>query len=54
MKKTGADFARGQEVTVGRYGPKVMVIDIDEDLVTCWDTKSAKESRHHASNLYRL
>ena len=52
--KVTSDFRKGQTVTAGRYGPPLMIIGFEGDWVICWDAKAARESRHHASHLYRM
>lgn len=44
----------GQEVTVGRYGPKLMVLEVDGNVVICFDQKSARRTTYSASQLYLL
>ncbi|SEK54675.1 hypothetical protein SAMN05421666_1035 [Roseovarius nanhaiticus] len=54
MIKTGAVFYKGQEVTVGRDGPKVLVIAAEGDWVKCWDTQAAKDCRRLAKIAMQL
>ena len=54
MRKNEPQFSRGQEVTVGRYGPRLLVIDADDGKVTCVDSKTGQQVTHGARQLYRV
>lgn len=49
--KVRSDFYRGQTVTAGRYGPPLMVIEIEDDWVICWNANIARECRYRPSQL---
>ena len=44
----------GQEVTVGKYGPPVVVVSVDGSRAVCFDLKTAKEVTYSTSLLYPI
>lgn len=53
MRKHEPQFSRGQEVTYGRYGPPLLVVDVDAGRVTCVDPKTGQQNTYSAWSLYK-
>ncbi len=47
-------FYPGQEVIVGRYDPRLMVLEVDGNTIVCFDRKTALQSTYSASQLFLL
>jgi len=53
-RKRTPQLYRGQEVTVGRYGPKMYVLASTDGQVTCVDHKTGAQATYPAHRLYKL
>lgn len=53
-EKIDSDFYKGQNVSAGRYGPPLVVIEVKENQIVCWDMKAAVEKTYSPSQLYPL
>jgi len=53
-RKRTPQFHRGQEVTVGRYGHKVYVLDSTDGQVICVDPETGAQATYPARQLFKL